>query len=140
MVELVFSLCAFLPLCSHPPLPLFSLSRSLFFLPGSLLFIRIATVCLHIYFSLQVGRQSAPSKTISPIHPSILCYLSSSPPSACLLPSFINIFPSTPPYKLCLLLLAPLPSFFLLTTPRLLLFCKNDKAAGRRKGLWSQPR
>lgn len=140
MVELVFSLCAFLPLCSHPPLPLFSLSRALFFLPGSLLFIRIATVCLHIYFSLQVGRQSAPSKTISPIHPSILCYLSSSPPSACLLPSFINIFPSTPPYKLCLLLLAPSLLFFLLTTPRLLLFCKNDKAAGRRKGLWSQPR
>lgn len=134
MVELVFSLRAFLPLCFHLPLPLFSppflsppFSTSLWFVP-------IASVCLHIYFSLQVGRQSTPSKMISPIYIYIhYSLLISSPRGDCLLLFFINSFPSIPPRVIPPPTHPSLDSLpFLLATPRLVLFCRNDKAAGGR--------
>lgn len=129
MVELVFSLRAFLPLCFHLPLPLLSLtlvcpySRRLF----THLFLPLGWPTVHS------------SKMISPIHPSLPPSLPSPPPTAslhllgvavCSLP----LSTAFPPSLLESFLHPPFTRFSpsLLTTPQLLLFCRNDKAAGGR--------
>lgn len=129
MVELVFSLRAFLPLCLHLPLPLFSLCLSL----------RLTVVCpycqclfTHLFLPLgcptvhsfkndfpYTSPLSSPAASLHLLRVTV-CSL---PLSTAFLPSLLESF-LHPPFTLF--------SPSLLTTPQLLLFCRNDKAAGGR--------
>lgn len=125
MVELVFSLRAFLPLCFHHALPLFSPPRS-----GSLT--RPYSQCLFTHLFPPLGWPTVHSfknnfPYISPPPSSSLHLLRvtvcSLPLSTAFLPSFLVSF-FHPPFTRF--------SPWLLTTPRLVLFCRNDKVPGRR--------
>lgn len=133
MVELVFSLRAFLPLCFHLPLPCFL----------SLLFFQFTGVCpysqcLFTHLFLPLGRPTVhsfknnfslyiPHPSFSPLAISLHLLrvtVCSFPLSAA--------FPSIPPSVILPPTLHSTPSPSTLTTPRLLLFCRNNKAAGGR--------
>lgn len=121
MVELVFSLCAFLPLCFYLPLPLRSPSP-----------VCPYSQCLFTHLFLPLVRPTVHSfknefPYISP-PPSLSLHLLGV--TVCSLP----LSTAFPPSLLVSFLHPPFTRFSpsLSTTPRLVLFCRNDKAAGGR--------
>lgn len=150
MVELVFSLRAFLPLRSHhvpPPPPSHHLSRSPppspVRAPAHSAHPYSRGLFTHLFPPPRAGRQSTPSKIIFPIYPAHTTnphhHPLPFPPSsslhllgatACSLP-LSTAFPPSLPVSSLHPPLAPFPAS-LLTAPRLVLFCRNDKTPGGR--------